>query len=62
MDDDFNTADALAAIFELVKYANTNVDETAQGSLPVVFMRNFLSSREFFAASIRSALKFSGLL
>ena len=25
MDDDFNTADAIAAIFELVKYANTNV-------------------------------------
>ncbi len=27
MDDDFNTADALAAVFELVKYANTNVTE-----------------------------------
>lgn len=27
MDDDFNTADALAAIFELVKFANTNVNE-----------------------------------
>ena len=26
MDDDFNTADALAAIFELVKLANTTVD------------------------------------
>lgn len=25
MDDDFNTADAISAIFELVKYANTNV-------------------------------------
>ena len=25
MDDDFNTADAIAAIFELVKYANSNV-------------------------------------
>ncbi len=32
MDDDFNTADALAAIFELVKFANTNVDrEQLQG-------------------------------
>ena len=29
MDDDFNTADALAAIFELVKFANTNVSETS---------------------------------
>ena len=27
MDDDFNTADALAAVFELVKYANTTVTE-----------------------------------
>ncbi len=27
MEDDFNTADALAAIFELVKYANTRVNE-----------------------------------
>ena len=25
MDDDFNTADALAAVFDLVKFANTNV-------------------------------------
>ena len=29
MDDDFNTADAQAAIFELVKYANTNVTENS---------------------------------
>ena len=29
MDDDFNTADALAAIFELVKFANTNVSEAS---------------------------------
>ena len=27
MDDDFNTADALAAVFEIVKFANTNVQE-----------------------------------
>ena len=27
MDDDFNTADALAAVFELVKFTNTNVQE-----------------------------------
>ena len=27
MDDDFNTADAIAAMFELVKYLNTNVNE-----------------------------------
>ena len=29
MDDDFNTADAISAIFELVKYANTNVNESS---------------------------------
>lgn len=29
MDDDFNTADAISAIFELVKFANTNTTETA---------------------------------
>ena len=28
MDDDFNTADAITAIFELVKYANSTIDET----------------------------------
>jgi len=27
MEDDFNTADAIASIFELVKYANTTADE-----------------------------------
>ncbi len=29
MDDDFNTADAIAAIFELVKFANTNAGENS---------------------------------
>lgn len=29
MDDDFNTADAISAIFELVKFANTNAGETS---------------------------------
>jgi len=28
MDDDFNTADAIAAVFELVRYTNTNIDES----------------------------------
>ena len=32
MEDDFNTADALAAIFELVKFANTNVTEESSAS------------------------------
>ena len=29
MDDDFNTADAIAAVFDLVKFANTNVAESS---------------------------------
>ena len=32
MEDDFNTADALAAIFELVKFANTNVTEESSSA------------------------------
>lgn len=32
MDDDFNTADALAAVFELVKFSNTHVKEDSTGS------------------------------
>ncbi len=31
MDDDFNTADAIAAVFELVKFANTTVTEESSG-------------------------------
>ena len=33
MDDDFNTADALAAVFELVKFANTNVQEGSSAEI-----------------------------
>ena len=32
MDDDFNTADAIAAIFELVKFSNTHVKEESSGA------------------------------
>ena len=43
MDDDANTADALSVIFDLVRYANTNITETAskalaQGTLDVLTM------------------------
>ena len=48
MDDDFNTADALAAIFELVKFANTNVDEN--------------SSREFAGGLYEELFKLSSVL
>ena len=48
MDDDFNTADALAAIFELVKFSNTNVDEN--------------SSREFAGGLYEELFKLSDVL
>lgn len=32
MDDDFNTADAISAIFELVKFSNSTADENSTGS------------------------------
>ena len=48
MDDDFDTADALAAIFELVKFANTNVDEN--------------SSREFAGGLYEELFKLSDVL
>ena len=38
MDDDFNTADALAAVFELVKFANTNV-QAAQKNLQDIHLK-----------------------
>ena len=48
MDDDFNTADALAAVFELVKFANTNVNEN--------------SSKEFAAGLYEELFKLSDVL
>lgn len=38
MDDDFNTADAIAAVFEFVKFANTTADETASGKYAAALM------------------------
>ena len=48
MDADFNSADALAAIFELVKFANTNVDEN--------------SSKEFAGGLYEELFKLSDVL
>ena len=38
MEDDFNTADALAALFELVKYVNSNVSESTSKALDQFFL------------------------
>lgn len=48
MDDDFNTSDALAAVFELVKFANTNVQEG--------------SSKEFAGHTLEVMTKFCDVL
>jgi cysteinyl-tRNA synthetase len=40
MDDDFNTADAISVIFELVKFANT----TLNGSVSKLFLQNILET------------------
>lgn len=48
MDDDFNTADALAAVFDLVKFANTNVKEGA--------------SEEFADVTLKTLEKLCGVL
>ena len=34
MEDDFNTADAISVIFELVKFANVNIDNNSSKNLP----------------------------
>ena len=39
MDDDFNTADAISAVFELVKFVNTNTSETSSKA----FVKELLS-------------------
>lgn len=42
MDDDFNTADALAAVFELVKFANTKVNEESTGAFAGYLLDNII--------------------
>ena len=38
MDDDFNTADAIAAIFELVKFMNTNITDNTSSAFDAVLL------------------------
>ena len=43
MDDDFNTADALAAIFELVKFANTNANDASSGAFVTALKKEIVA-------------------
>jgi len=36
MDDDINTADAIAAIFDIVKEVNTNINATSNSSKEII--------------------------
>ena len=40
MEDDFNTADAISAVFELVKYINQNVDDNTAKNVLKLFIDN----------------------
>ncbi|MBQ9061964.1 MAG: cysteine--tRNA ligase [Eubacterium sp.] len=43
MDDDINTADAIAAVFELIKFANTEVTEARTGSFAALVRKEILT-------------------
>lgn len=43
MDDDFNTADAVAAVFDLVKYLNTNTSEESSGEYLDVLLKRLVT-------------------
>ena len=43
MDDDFNTADALAAVFDLVKFANTNVTENSSAGFAAAILKQLIT-------------------
>ncbi len=42
MDDDLNTADAISVIFEMVKYANTNISETTSKAFVSAFLEKMV--------------------
>ena len=43
MDDDFNTADAVAAVFELVRFANTHLSETSSSEFAGALLEQLLA-------------------
>lgn len=52
MEDDFNTADALAAVFELVKFANTNVTEESSASFAEALLSQMVKLSEVLGLKI----------
>ena len=43
MDDDFNTADAVAAVFDLVRFANTNLSEESSSAFAAGLLEQLLT-------------------
>lgn len=43
MDDDLNTADAISAIFELVKFANTNANDASSGAFVTALKKEIVA-------------------
>ena len=46
MDDDLNTADAISAIFELVKFANTNAKDASSGAFAAALKKEIVALSE----------------
>ncbi|MBS6194627.1 MAG: cysteine--tRNA ligase [Clostridiales bacterium] len=55
MDDDLNTADAVSAIFELVKFANTNAGETSSGEFAEAVKKEIISLSDVLGLIVERA-------
>lgn len=52
MDDDFNTADAIAALFEIIRYANTNINSESSQTLIQSFIDKLTSLSDVIGVAI----------
>lgn len=52
MDDDFNTADAISAVFELVKYANTNVSADSSAAYIQYILEKVISLSDILGIQV----------
>ncbi len=52
MDDDFNTADAIAALFEIIRYANTNINSESSQTLIQNFIDKLTSLSDVIGVAI----------
>lgn len=52
MDDDLNTADAVAAVFELVKFANTEVGEESSSKFAAAVLKEMTELSDILGISL----------